>query len=148
MPNACLFPHTLRGYFLFAVKDSLGDIPKGPQRCLGKVSGDRKHTDIYEKEIRFTVKSPEVTSLEFRVILPEMPSYVARNFIMSQQYPSIPITICGACFVSSKIIERYILLLQRACFVVNPGLKIEVYYTFTPLKERGLLHIHSSCFVS
>ena len=155
MPNACLFPHTLRGHFLFAVKDSLGDIPKGPQRCLGKVSGDRKHTDIYEKEIRFTVKSPEVMSLEFRVmslefrvISPEMPSYVARNFIMPQQYPSIPITICRACFVSSKIIERDILLLQRACFVVNPGLKIEVYYTFTPLKERGLLHIRSSCFVS
>ena len=78
MPNACLFPHTLRGHFLFAVKDSLGDIPKGPQRCLGKVSGDRKHTDIYEKEIRFTVKSPEVMLLEFRIMSLEF-SHIARN---------------------------------------------------------------------
>ena len=36
---------------------------------------------------------------------PEMLSYLARNFIMPQQYPSIPITICRACFVSSKKIE-------------------------------------------
>ena len=118
MPNACLFPHTLRGHFLFAVKDSLGDIPKGPQRCLGKVSGDRKHTDIYEKEIRFTVKSSEVMSLEITVMSPEMPSYVGRNFIMPQQYPSIPITICRACFVSSKIIERKL---------------SEIYYSFSSL---------------
>ena len=65
-----------------------GDIPKGPQWCLGKVSGDRKHSDIYEKEIRFTVKSSEVMSLEITVMSPEMPSYVGRNFIMPQQYPS------------------------------------------------------------
>ena len=81
---------------------------------------------------------------------PEMPSYVARNFIMPQQYPSIPITICRACFVSSKIIERklseiyYSLSRLFCCYsrIKDRG------YTFTPLKEGGLLHFHSSCFVS
>ena len=81
---------------------------------LGKVSGDRKHTN--NCEIRFTVKSPEAMSLEIRVMSPEMPSYVARNFIMPHFImPSIPIIICRACFSSSKIIERDILLLRRAC---------------------------------
>ena len=86
---------------------------------LGKVSWNRKHTDICE--IRFTVKSPVAMSLEIRVMSPEMPSYVARNFIMPQQYPSITITICRACFSSSKIIERDILLIRRACLYSGGG---------------------------
>ena len=64
---------------------------------------------------------------------PEMLSYLARNFIMPQQYPSIRTTICRDYFVSSKIIERDTSLIYRACFVVDPGLKIEIYYTFIPL---------------
>ena len=82
--------------------------------------------------LRFTVKSSEV-----RVMSPKVFSQVARNaelfgskFIMLWQNRSILITICRACFVSSKIIERDILLIHRACFVGNPGLKIEI---FTPL---------------
>ena len=75
------------------------------------------------------VKSPEI-----RVMSPKMFSQFARNaellgskFIMLRQNPSIPITICCACFVSSKIIERDILLIHRDCFVGNPGLKIEIF---------------------
>ena len=78
------------------------------------------------------VKSPEI-----RVMSPKIFSQVARNaelfgskFIMLWQNRSIRITIFRACFVSSKIIERDILLIHRACFVGNPGLKIEI---FTPL---------------
>ena len=78
------------------------------------------------------VKSPEI-----RVMSPKMFSQFARNaeffgskFIMLWQNRSIRITICRACFVSLKIIERDILLIHRACFVGNPGLKIEI---FTPL---------------
>ena len=57
----------------------------------------------------FTVKSHES-----RVMSPEIISQVARNaelcgskFYHAQQYPSIPITICRACFAWSKIIERH-----------------------------------------
>ena len=78
------------------------------------------------------VKSPEI-----RVMSPKMFSQFARNaeffgskFIMLWQNRSIRITVCRACFVSSKIIERVILLIHRACFVGNAGLKIEI---FTPL---------------
>ena len=63
-------------------------------------------------------------------------SYVAWNaklcgskFYTAKQYPSIPITICRACFFWSKIIERVISLIYLACFVVNQGLKSEKYYT-------------------
>lgn len=68
------------------------------------------------------------------------PSHVARNaeLIGSKFYHastiSYPIlSICCACFVSSKIIEREMLLIHRACFVANPELKIEIYYTFISL---------------
>ena len=62
--------------------------------------------------------------------------------------------IYRACFVSSKIKERT--LIYRASFILHQGLKIEIHYTFIPsasfvsslLKERGMLHIHSACFVS
>ena len=67
-------------------------------------------------------------------------SFVARNsklcgskFYSAQQYPSIPIAICRACFFWSKIIQRDILIIYLACFVVNQGLKSEIYYTFIPL---------------
>ena len=62
--------------------------------------------------------------------------------------------IYRACFVSSKIKERT--LIYRASFILHQGLKIEIYYTFIPsasfvsslLKERGMLDIHSACFVA
>ena len=49
-----------------------------------------------------------------------------------------------------------LLLIYRTCFVVNQGLKSEIYYTLIPLvsshhrfiASRGMLHIHSACFVS
>lgn len=70
-----------------------------------------------------------------RVISPEMFSQVVRNAELCQcdPGPSIPITICRPCFFWSKITERDILLIYRACFVVNQGLKSEIYYTFIPL---------------
>ena len=55
------------------------------------------------------------------------------RFYHTQQYPSIPITICCTCFVSLKFIEQDISLIYRACFFVNHGLKREIYYTFIPL---------------
>ena len=55
-----------------------------------------------------------------------------------------------------KIGERDIVLIYHACSIVHQGVRVKYnYYTFTPLvsshhrfKERGKLHIHSSCFVS
>ena len=59
------------------------------------------------------------------------------RFYHPQQSPSIPITICSACFVWSRIIDRDILLTDRACFVVNQG-----------LKSQDILRIYTACFVS
>ena len=55
-----------------------------------------------------------------------------------------------------KIREQDIVLIYHACFIVHQGLRARYnYYTLIPLvsshyrfKERGMLHIHSSCFVS
>ena len=63
----------------------------------------------------------------------------------AKQYARIPVTICRVFFFWSKIIERDILLIYRACFVVNPGLTC---FASSSLKERGMLHIHSAYFVS
>ena len=49
------------------------------------------------------------------------PDLGGSKFYHAQQYPSIPITICCACFVSSKIIEWDILLIYRTCFLLFKG---------------------------
>ena len=63
----------------------------------------------------------------------------------AKQYGRIPVTICRVCLFWSKIIERDILLIYRACFVVNPGLTC---FASSSLKERVMLPIHSAYFVS
>ena len=68
---------------------------------------------------------------------PDNFSQVARNAELggsksyhAQQHPIASLLhIYRACFVSSKIKERDILLIYRACFVVHQWLKSERYYT-------------------
>ena len=48
-----------------------------------------------------------------------MLSYVARNFIMLNNILTSLLHISRACLVSSKIKERDIVLIYRACFVVH-----------------------------
>ena len=66
---------------------------------------------------------------------PEMLSYVARNFITLNNFLASLLHIYRACLVSSKIKERDMVLIYRACSVVHQGLKSEIYmnYTFIPL---------------
>ena len=51
----CLsFPPCLAWPFPFCCKRQyFGDIPKGPQRCLGKVSGDRKHSELARRRYSY-----------------------------------------------------------------------------------------------
>ena len=68
---------------------------------------------------------------------PDIFSQVARNAELggsksyhTQQHPIASLLhIYRACFVSSKIKERDILLIYRVCFVVHQWLKSERYYT-------------------
>ena len=60
---------------------------------------------------------------------PEMLSYVARNFITLNNILASLLHIYRACLVSSKIKERDIVLIYRACFVVHQGLKSETCIT-------------------
>ena len=78
------------------------------------------------------------------------------KFYPAQQHPqAFLLHIYRACFVSMEIRERDIVLIYHACFIVHQGLRAKYnYYTLIPLvsshhrfKERGMLHIHSSCFV-
>ena len=68
---------------------------------------------------------PKVISPEIRVMQPSIFSQVARNA-----------EFCGSTLISSlssKMKERDISLVYRACFIVHQGLKSEIYYTFIPL---------------
>ena len=68
---------------------------------------------------------------------PDIFSQVARNAELggsksyhTQQHPIASLLhIYRACFVSSRIKERDMLLIYRACFGVHQGLKSERYYT-------------------
>ena len=119
-----------------------------------------KEEEQLSRRIQFTVKSPET-----RLMSPETYCQVARKaeLYMSLQIlscsttsSSILITHLCACFISMKIREQDIVLIYHACFIVHQGLRARYnYYTLIPLfsshyrfKERGMLHIHSSCFVS
>ena len=105
-----------------------------------------KEEEQLSRRIQFTVKSPE------------RQSYICRyKFYPAQQHPqAFLLHIYRACFVSMKIREQDIVLTYHACFIVHQGLTARYnYYTLIPLfsshyrfKERGMLHIHSSCFVS
>ena len=58
---------------------------------------------------------------KFLVKSPEMLSCVAWNFIMLKNILASLLHIYRACFVSSKVKERDILLIYRACFIVIKG---------------------------
>ena len=78
---------------------------------------------------------------------------------------SIPITICRACFFWSSIMGNMtlvpgdmtsgemtfgrldrLLLIYRTCFVVNQGLKSEIYYTFIPLVSSHHRFKNEACY--
>ena len=86
---------------------------------------------------------------------PEKLSYVAWNFITLNNILASLLHIYCASFVSSKIKEQDILLIYRATFVVHQGLTSGIITHDIPLisshhssLKRGMLHIHSTCFVS
>ena len=65
-----------------------------------------------------------------KVISPEI-SYVALDFMSSRS--KCWVLWLDALSLSSKIKERDISFIYRACFIVHQGLKSEIYYTFIPL---------------
>ena len=96
---------------------------------------------------------------KFLVKSPEMLSYMARNFIKLNNILASLFHIYRTCFVSLKIKERVILLialvslfikglLSRARYITHNGWLYTACFAPLSLKERGMLHIHSACFVS
>ena len=119
-----------------------------------------KEEEQLSRRIQFTVKTHDSDSCRPKLTVksPERQSYICRyKFYPAQQHPqAFWLHIYCACFVSMKVREQDIVLIYHACFIVHQGLRARYnYYTLIPLvsshyrfKERGMIHIHSSCFVS